>query len=142
MMAVNNDSTRRRPFFLRTLFVAAALLLAGAATLVALAYPRQSEMLPVLLNWGQLAPIPASAQNFAISRQGGMFTRAFRASFSAPTGDIEQSLRDSPGTRDIVPERPAPTTRHYLITPGGGAQHAEVNVDDGSGSVSIYVYWS
>ena len=71
-----------------------------------------------------------------------MFTRAFRASFSAPIEDVEQWLRESPGTREATLERPSPSTRRFLIRPGGGAQWAEVTVDDSSGEVRIYVCWS
>jgi hypothetical protein len=62
--------------------------------------------------------------------------------FTASSEDIEQWLADSSGTREALLEKPTPTTRRYLIKPGGGAQHAEVTVDDASHTVSIYVYWS
>ena len=61
---------------------------------------------------------------------------------SAPAADIERWLKDSPGTREATPDSPSPGKRHFLIKPGGGAQHAEVNVDDEAGTVSIFVYWS
>jgi len=100
------------------------------------------EMLRVTLIWGRLAPLPATAQDFTITEEGNMFTRSFRASFTAPVADVERWLRDSPGTRDVAPERPSPSTRRFLISPGDGAQHAEVTVDDSSGAVKIYVCWS
>jgi hypothetical protein len=78
----------------------------------------------------------------SISVQGSMFTRAFRASFVAPSTDIEQWLQQSPGTREALPTSPSPGIRHFSIAPGGGAQHAEVTVDDRRHYVSIYVYWS
>ena len=120
--------------------------IAGVISIVGLFFAYRAwdrhEMLRVTLIWGRLAPLPASAQDFTISKEGTMFTRAFRASFAAPTADIARWLRNSPGTRDLTPEKPSPTTRRFLISPGGGAQHAEVTVDDSSGIVSIYVYWS
>lgn len=94
------------------------------------------------LSWGRLAPFPASAQQFSITAHGTMFTRAFRASFVAPQSEIEEWLQKSPGTREAAPTFPSPTIRHYQIAPGGGAQHAEVTVDDAKHQVSIYVYWS
>ena len=94
------------------------------------------------LTWGRLAPFPASAQQFVVSTQGSVFTRAFRASFIAPAADIEKWLQQSPGTREASPETPSPRVRHFQIIPGGGAQHAEVTVDDTQHRVSIYVYWS
>jgi hypothetical protein len=94
------------------------------------------------LSWGRLAPFPASAQQFSITAHGTMFTRAFRASFVAPQSDIEQWLQRSPGTREVVPSSPSAGVRHFQIAPGGGAQHAEVSVDDTKHQVSIYVFWS
>jgi hypothetical protein len=37
---------------------------------------------------------------------------------------------------------PSPGVRHFKITPGGGAEFAEVTVDDTQHRVSIKVYWS
>jgi len=100
------------------------------------------EMLKTTLAWARLAPRPASARNLTISTGGSMFTRSFRASFTAPAPDIERWLNESPGTREATPEMPSPQIRRYIIAPGGGAQHAEVTVDGRTGTVFIYVYWS
>jgi hypothetical protein len=107
-------------------------------------FPRadQGQMLSVVYEWGRLAPIPSSAKGLRVTTEGSMFTRGFRASFSAPGPVIERWLRESPGTREAEIERPSPSSRKYVIEPGGGAQHAEVTVDEDSGIVSIYVYWS
>ena len=91
------------------------------------------------LTWGRLAPFPASAQQFSITTEGSAFTRAFRSSFVAPQTDIEQWLQQSPGTRETVPTTPSAGVRHFEIPPGGGAQWAEVTVDDTNHHVSIYV---
>ncbi len=92
--------------------------------------------------WGRLAPFPASAQQLSIDTEGSAFTRAFRSTFIAPPADIEQWLQQSPGTREALPTTPSPGVRHFEIAPGGGAQWAEVTVDDTNHRVSIYVYWS
>lgn len=101
----------------------------------------RDEMLRLTLIWGRLAPLPATAQNFTITEEGNMFTRSFRASFIAPVADVERWLRESPGTlshqRDLHRRLGG-----SLISPGDGAQHAEVTVDDSSGAVRIYVSWS
>ena len=102
---------------------------------------RQS-MLETTLSWGRLAPIPANATDFRIAKGGNMFTRSFNASFTAPVADVKRWLRESPGTRDAKPERVSPTIRRIQISPGEGANFAEVTVDDKSGMVMIYVYWS
>ena len=94
------------------------------------------------LTWGRLAAFPTSARDLNISATGNMLTRGFRSSFTAPAADIEQWLRDSPGTRSVQPSSPAPGIRRFGIVPGGAAQHAEVTVDDAKRLVSIYVYWS
>jgi hypothetical protein len=102
----------------------------------------RASAIDCILTWGRLAPFPISAQQFSITTHGTMFTRAFSASFIAPAADIEQWLQQSPGTREVVPTTPTPCVRHFQIAPGGGAQHAEVTVDDTKHQVSIYVYWS
>ena len=94
------------------------------------------------LEWGRLAPLPGSASEFTMMTGGSMFTREFRASFAAPAADIERWLEESPGTRAVRPTAPTTGVRHFEIAPGGGAQHAEVNVDDLRNRVSIFVYWS
>jgi hypothetical protein len=94
------------------------------------------------LKWGRLAPFPGSASEFIMMTGGSMFTREFRASFAASAADIERWLEESPGTRAVRPTTPATGVRHFEIAPGGGEQHAEVNVDDLRHRVSIFGYWS
>src|SRR5438552_3669133 len=131
-----NLRTRWRILF----FIAAGLICSRGLILAYHAWDKH-EMLRATLIWGRLAPLPKTAQDFKIVTEGGMFTRAFRASFKAPIADIENWLKESPGTREITPETTSPTTRRFQISPGEGAQHAEVTVDNSSGFVSIYVYW-
>ena len=94
------------------------------------------------LEWGRLSPFPSSAQQLAIKIEGGFFTRSFRVSFTAPPSDIELWLQASPGTRETSPTTPSSGIRHFQITPGGGANRAEVSVEDTKNQVSIYVSWS
>ena len=94
------------------------------------------------LEWGRLSPFPPSAQQLAIKIEGGFFTRSFRVSFTAPPADIERWLQVSPGTRETSPTTPSPGIRHFQIAPGGGANGAEVSVEDTTNQVSIYVSWS
>lgn len=96
---------------------------------------------PIIQEWGRLAPFPEAAEPVKLEVKGNPFARSFRARFRAPGEEIERWLGASPGTGDAMLER-TPTTRHYEIKPGGGAQHAEVNVDDARHEVSIYVCWS
>jgi hypothetical protein len=117
------------------------VVLAGAAFAAYRHYDRRS-MIDCTLQWGRLAPFPAAARDFSIRTEGGFFTRAFRAQFAASPEEIEQWVRESPGTSGVQPERPSSHIRRYQISPGGGAQHAEVEIDDQSHIVSVYVYWS
>jgi hypothetical protein len=99
-------------------------------------------MIRLTREWARLAPFPEGASNLEVSTAGGMFTRAFRASFQTSPPIIEKWLSDSPGTKEIEPDRSDSGVRRYRIHPGGGAQHAEVTVDDNSHVVRIYVDWS
>jgi hypothetical protein len=111
------------------------------ALFVFFASDRPEAMIPPTLEWGRLAPFPTSAKNFEITTEGSSFSRAFRASFIAPAADVQRWLRESPGTRDVRPKPESANVMRYKITPGGGAAHAEVTVENGM-SVKIYVYWS
>jgi hypothetical protein len=94
------------------------------------------------LQWGRLAPYPPSARQISIKPEGNMFTRAFRASFTAPADEIERWLQESPGTRGAAATTVSPGIRHFEIVPGGGAQAARVTVNDTTSQVYIYVCWS
>lgn len=96
----------------------------------------------VTLEWGRLAPLPSSTTDFTITTRGNMFNRSFRVEFTAPPGEIEQWLKQSPGTRETSASAPSPGVRRFEIAPGRGAQQAEVTVDDSKHRVVIYVKWS
>jgi hypothetical protein len=141
MPSISRPRTKR-------VLLTALLLLFGGGTWFAYTFfcPRssrnQASAIEATLVWGRLAPFPGSAQQFRITTAGSPFTRAFRATFIAPPADLEQWLQQSPGTRRTTPTTPSRGIRHFEITPGGGAQWAEVTVDDTNHRVSIYVYWS
>jgi hypothetical protein len=105
--------------------------------------PRNREStLRIVRQWGRLAEFPKSATNLSIQTTGSMFTRGFHVRFHAPAKEIEDWLKASPGASETTFEQTNPTTRTYFIHPGGGAQHAEVAIDDQKLTVSIYVCWS
>lgn len=79
------------------------------------------QMLLVTLEWGRLAPLPKSAHGLRIDRSGSFLSRGFRASFSAPPAEARTWLKYSRGTRNLLPQRPDPVTRRFLISPGGGS---------------------
>lgn len=92
-------------------------------------------------DWARLAPFPATAHDQKIDVEGSPFTREFIISFTAPPDDVRKWISASPG--------PASATRSadggitvYSITPGDGADFAEVRVDEKTGRVIIHTYWS
>jgi len=103
---------------------------------------KQDEMVNIVLTWGRLSPFPQNAANITVQTEGNSFTRSFRASFSAPKQDIKTWLDDSPGTRETRPQTMPDGHLKYVITPGAGANRAEVIVDFESNTVEIYVSWS
>ncbi len=96
----------------------------------------------ITLKWGRLAPLPPSTQDLSVKVEGSPFTRGFRVSFVAPPADIERWLQSSPGTSEAKLTTPSAGIRHYDISPGGGAQYAEVTFDADTNRVSIYSFWS
>jgi hypothetical protein len=102
----------------------------------------RKNVIQTVMKWGRLEPFPVREKELFIQSTGSMFTRGFRVRFHAPASKIEDWLKASPGTREAGPERPTSTTRKYFIRPGGGAQGAEVTVDDDTHTVMIHVYWS
>jgi hypothetical protein len=103
---------------------------------------RQAEMIALTLEWGRLAPFSETAYNFSIHTEGNMFTRSFRASFSAPEEDIRKWVAESPGLQEAAIDLTPEGKQRYSIQPGGGANLAEVTIDFKSCTVEIYVSWS
>lgn len=91
--------------------------------------------------WARLNDYPASATDFTVKTRGGPFTREFTVTFVAPLEDIDAWLNQSPGTKDVTPTTKG-FVRRYEIEPGGGAQHAELEVDERTNTVWINAWWS
>lgn len=122
----------------------AYLLAAAAALPLAVGgcwYLQRQAALNTALKWTRLASPPSTATHYELQVDGSAFTREFRISFVAPPGDIAQWLGSSPGVADAVISKSGSITI-YRIKPGGGAQFAEVQVDESSGVVTIRTYWS
>ncbi len=75
------------------------------------------DAITATLDWARLAPFPKSARD-VVTQEGNMFTRAFRVSFSAPKEDITRWVEESPGLREIEPDKES-SQRKYGIKPGG-----------------------
>ena len=100
------------------------------------------DEIAVTKTWARVSAFPVDAKDLHVDIAGGMFSREFRVSWTAPTSEIEQWLKQSPGTSHATPVTLKIHQRHYAIAPGAGAQFAEVLVDDLENSVEIHVYWS
>ena len=103
---------------------------------------QKDDMLALVMVWARLAPFPPNAEAVSIKAEGNPFTRSFRASFTAPEGENETWICESPGLNETTPEETMNGKVHYTISPGGGANWAEVAIDKNSGRVDIYVAWS
>ena len=126
----------------RSLIVLGLIVVLGVAAYGGYQHMRYRSMINCTLEWARLAPFPESAADFTINTEGSMFTRAFLAQFRASPEAIQQWVADSPGMQGVEPRVPRPNVRQFNIQPGGGAQHAEVEIDDAIDVVRIYVYWS
>lgn len=129
---------------------ASALVTLGVILVNVLTNPASREVYPherasaerAVLEWGRLEPFPATAQEVKYMISGSDFTRCYDATFVAPPEDIEEWLKNSPGTRETTPTTPTPSARLFRITPGGGGNVAEVTVDDLEHRVRVRVEWS
>ena len=118
-----------------------ALLLLGTAGYCYLQNANYHSALEATKEWARLEDFPSSANSLTVEIQGGMFTRGFNVQFDAPLADIEKWLNKSPGTSSVTPSIDG-SIRNYDIEPGGGAQHAELGLDESTGRVTINTYWS
>ena len=99
------------------------------------------SMVSTTIEWARLAPFPEEATDFQITTTGSMFSREFRASFTAAPETIKSWLEASPGIQDADIEERG-NSIIYKIKPGGGAQHAEVEHDRSADLVRVHTYWS
>jgi hypothetical protein len=60
---------------------------------------KKQEMVILILDVGDLAPIPKTAIVKLVKTEGNMFTRSFRLVFNADAKTIQKWLNDSPGVR-------------------------------------------
>ena len=124
------------------LIVLSLIVVLGVAAYAGYQRMRYRSMIICTIEWARLAPFPESTQSFKITSEGSMFTRSFRVQFTATPEAIQRWIGDSPGMQGVEPSVPRPNVRNFNIRPGGGAQHAEVEIDDATDVVCVYVYWS
>ncbi len=125
----------------RYLQIIGTTLLLCVAGCLCVEYVDYHSKLSTTMEWARLAPFPGSAREFHVETRGSKFTREFVVRFQAPLAEIKDWLERSPGTAGVQPTQSG-FLRKYAIQPGGGAQHAELEFDEQTGTVKIHVFWS
>jgi len=125
----------------RQLIILSVGIVTVAIVVFSLFHISNADAIAAASTWARIAPLPSSAHDRHVEVKGSMFTREFVITFTAPPNDVHQWLRASPGTSSAKQSTSGATTI-YPITPGGGAQFAEVRVNESSGDVTIRTYWS
>jgi hypothetical protein len=99
------------------------------------------EMVRVTVEWGRLAPFPATARDFVIKTEGNMFTRSFRGSFTDTPEHIEAWLATSPGVSRAYCTQTSMGETCRLQT-SERVSYGEVVVSPDKSRVTFYVAWS
>lgn len=92
--------------------------------------------------WAQLEPLPVPNGEVKIETKGGMFSREFVITFTAPPDTLLKWLQSSAGTKEAFTGKTTLTDTHLQIAPGGGAQFAEITISNCGTKVVIRTYWS
>lgn len=71
-----------------------------------------------------------------------MFTREFVVSFDATPEKILSWLQSSNGTKHAFNGKTTLADTYMQLTPGGGAQFAEITISNGGTRVLVRCYWS
>jgi hypothetical protein len=91
-------------------------------------------------SYAQLAPFPASAQQFTSSSEGDdWFCGHYHISFVAPSADIDNWLQQSPGTYGVLPTARTPGVRDFWFRVEKDDVTADIRVDDTNHRVYIDV---
>ncbi len=92
--------------------------------------------------WARLNPLPVGQSAVHVETKGGMFTREFIVTFTGKREDILAWLNASPGTQNAYRDTRMLNAMHQEISPGGGAQFAEITISENGTKVVIRAYWS
>ena len=103
--------------------------------------PHKQSAIDTSIEWARLAPLPVPTRDVAVEILGSPFTREFRLSFHLSETQLEQWLSDCEGISDAEIFLKGEVTT-YSIRPGGGAQFAEVHVNQSTGEVVVRTWWS
>ena len=96
----------------------------------------------IALEWANMNGYPPTSMVTSVKVEGNAFTREITVVFVASPTEIAKWLKESAGTKDIIPEKGSYDTLIYKIKAGGGAQFAEVKVSAQGTQVTIHTYWS
>lgn len=92
--------------------------------------------------WARLNPLPVPSSAVHVETKGSMFSREFTLTFTGERKDILAWLNASPGTQNPYRDSASVLDMHQTISPGGGAQFAEIAISEQGTKVVIHVYWS
>jgi hypothetical protein len=92
--------------------------------------------------WARLNPLPVPSSAVHVETKGSMFSREFIVTFTGKREDILAWLNASSGTQNPYRDSASVLDMHQTISPGGGAQFAEIAIYERGTKVVIHVYWS
>ena len=118
-------------------FVGLAVLAVGLTLFV----KNRQSAIDTAIEWARLQPPPVSSLRVNVDTSGSMFSREIQLSFRADRDQLHRWLLESDGISDAKVSTKGSVTL-YDIRPGGGAQFAEVRVDESTGHVIVRTYWS
>ena len=102
----------------------------------------KSSAIACACEWARLNRLPVSNSAVHVETKGSMFTREFTVTFTGKREDILAWLNASPGTQNPYRNSNSVLDMHQTISPGGGAQFAEIAIYEQGTNVVIHVYWS
>lgn len=102
----------------------------------------KASAIACVCEWARLNPLPVPNSAVHVETKGSMFTREFIVTFHGSKNDILQWLNASPGTQNAYRDAHALKYERMDISPGGGAQFAEITISEDGTKVVIRAYWS
>lgn len=121
-----------------------AVLVAGRIWLVLDPNSPQNKASAIecVCEWARLNPLPVPNSAVHVETKGGIFTREFIVTFHGDMKSILQWLNASPGTQNAYRDIHSLKYERMSISPGGGAQFAEITISEQGTKVVIRAYWS
>jgi len=125
------------------LFVMAVLVAGGIWLVLDPNSPlNKTSAIECVCEWARLNPLPVPNSAVHVETKGSMFTREFIVTFHGDKKSILQWLNASPGTQNAYRDIHSLKYERMSISPGGGAQFAEITISEEGTKVVIRAYWS